>query len=360
MNPVRSATKHAQLTRTLEELLRTLQPGDRFPSQTELMRQYGVSDRTVLRSLDDLTREGRLIRRRGAGTFVAAPSSGIHPTTAVEGLVAALVVSGDPTPFYRHCLDRLSLLAESLGFSLITPHVSGDGSEPLPLEEIPPLGFLALNYSLEPVVRALLARGQRAVVVGAPPAGVSLEASCVSGDHEHGGWLATNHLFALGHRRIAFLRSSGEALLPRTERWRGHLRALHEANSRGSSVNSQRISADQFELWRNHPAEAAEFFSTPEAPTAVAAWNDREADLLIRVLTAAGIPVPEQVSVIGYDALPEFQDGPTPLTTVDQHVDIQLRRALQFLESDPNGVRRSMTLIVPTLVAGCTTAQPPR
>src|SRR5260370_16534081 len=67
-------TKHEELTRTLTELAQTLQPGDLFPSQTELIRRYQVSDRTVLRSLDDLTRAGWLVRRHGKRTFVTDPA----------------------------------------------------------------------------------------------------------------------------------------------------------------------------------------------------------------------------------------------------------------------------------------------
>src|SRR5688572_15004587 len=67
-------TKHEELTRTLRDLVRALPTGERLPSQTELMRRFQVSDRTVLRSLEDLRRDGWIVRRRGSGTFVADPS----------------------------------------------------------------------------------------------------------------------------------------------------------------------------------------------------------------------------------------------------------------------------------------------
>lgn len=50
--------KHEQLTAALRAMGEALRPGDRFPSQNELMRRFNVSDRTVLRSLDDLRRCG--------------------------------------------------------------------------------------------------------------------------------------------------------------------------------------------------------------------------------------------------------------------------------------------------------------
>lgn len=49
-------------------------PGRRVPSENELTRQHGVSRMTANRALRELTSEGRLVRLRGSGTFVAAPA----------------------------------------------------------------------------------------------------------------------------------------------------------------------------------------------------------------------------------------------------------------------------------------------
>jgi GntR family transcriptional regulator len=47
------------------------QPGGRLPSESELIRQYGVSRITVRQALDELEAEGRVVRRHGKGTYVA-------------------------------------------------------------------------------------------------------------------------------------------------------------------------------------------------------------------------------------------------------------------------------------------------
>ncbi|MFE9446468.1 GntR family transcriptional regulator [Streptomyces sp. NPDC006602] len=49
----------------------TLKPGDRLPSEGEMAEHYGVSRMTVRQAVGRLTDERRLVRRRGAGTFVA-------------------------------------------------------------------------------------------------------------------------------------------------------------------------------------------------------------------------------------------------------------------------------------------------
>jgi GntR family transcriptional regulator len=50
-----------------------LKPGDRFPAELDLMKQYGVARITVRRAMSELVREGLLERARAKGTFVAAP-----------------------------------------------------------------------------------------------------------------------------------------------------------------------------------------------------------------------------------------------------------------------------------------------
>src|SRR5262245_59033155 len=127
----RRRTKHAELTDTLLELVASLNPGERLPSQTELMRRYEVSDRTVLRSLEDLRRGGWIVRRRGSGTFVADPkvrlplSQGLRLSErrAVESrTVAALALTPSPSAFYQRCLELLAQAVEAAGWSLVCHH----------------------------------------------------------------------------------------------------------------------------------------------------------------------------------------------------------------------------------------------
>lgn len=59
--------------------------GDRIPTENELARQLGVSRPTVRQALDLLTREGRLVRIKGSGTFVAQPKLVHESTSFVTG-----------------------------------------------------------------------------------------------------------------------------------------------------------------------------------------------------------------------------------------------------------------------------------
>jgi GntR family transcriptional regulator len=66
-------TKQRETRERVLDLIETLSVGDSIPSERQLAGDLGVSRLTVRAALDELVREGYLLRRRGAGTFVAEP-----------------------------------------------------------------------------------------------------------------------------------------------------------------------------------------------------------------------------------------------------------------------------------------------
>jgi GntR family transcriptional regulator len=66
-------TKQRETRERVLDIIESLSPGDSIPSERQLSVDLGVSRLTVRAALDDLVREGYLVRRRGAGTFVSEP-----------------------------------------------------------------------------------------------------------------------------------------------------------------------------------------------------------------------------------------------------------------------------------------------
>jgi GntR family transcriptional regulator len=66
-------TKTSETRLRVLDLIERLEMGDAIPSERQLSADLGVSRLTVRAALDDLVREGHLVRRRGAGTFVSEP-----------------------------------------------------------------------------------------------------------------------------------------------------------------------------------------------------------------------------------------------------------------------------------------------
>lgn len=69
----RDTLKQQVVRERLETLLATMAPGEPLPSERDLARDIGVARMTLRRAIDGLVQQGRLLRRHGAGTFLAAP-----------------------------------------------------------------------------------------------------------------------------------------------------------------------------------------------------------------------------------------------------------------------------------------------
>jgi DNA-binding LacI/PurR family transcriptional regulator len=358
-------TKHSELTGLLRALVTTLQPGDRLPAQDELMRRYKVSDRTVLRSLEDLQRAGWIVRRPGSGTYVTdprdrrgdAPDANVVPQTRSR-TIAALAPHFFAASYLRLCADTLSARAERANLSLVCHANPIDDLQFI--EALQPLGFVLFSYPMASLAEQLIARGHRAVVVGSPPMGIDPTVPCVFADHEIGGHLAAQHLLGLGHRNVAFAFDS-QMRYPHPEhpRWRGHQQALQEVRNTGERVSDTVIDAEMLAAWREDASLAAAYFRRPDAPTGVAVWNDGAAIVLLGILHRGGLRVPEDISVIGFDALPEGADSIPPLTTVDQHVDWQMQTVVRLLTRATPPPAQAVTAI-PKLIVRSSCGPPPR
>ena len=143
--------------------------------------------------------------------------------------------------------------------------------------------------------------------------------SSVIVDNEVGARLAIEHLHRLGHREIAFIRGP-KGLGDSVPRWRG-VKKFAEAN--GIVLDPERI-VDLPES--QHPMSGFEaglvltkrLLERGQRFTALMAFDDMSAFGAIRALSAAGIQVPEQCSVIGFDDVAPSSIATPALTTIRQ------------------------------------------
>jgi len=155
------------------------------------------------------------------------------------------------------------------------------------------------------------------VIVGRDLTGRKISSLFV--DNEAGGALALRHLSGLGHRKIAVIRGP-EELFDSEPRWAGVKRAAEEAEI---EIDSRLV----FQLPNlTDPASgfegglefARQILATRRAFTAVLAFDDLTALGVVRGLTEAGLKVPEDCSVVGFDdVLPAIVSTPG-ITTIHQ------------------------------------------
>jgi LacI family transcriptional regulator len=151
---------------------------------------------------------------------------------------------------------------------------------------------------------------------------------CVGTDNYAGGYLAARHLIDLGHRDIAYLGDLFVDLYEFNtsyERFTGFKRAMNEY---GMSVPEAYIRLG-FHDYQIAKEQAAELFALPKPPSAVFAMSDNQAFGCLAAAREAGLRVPQDVSVIGYDDLEVSLH--VNLTSVRQHLELSGRVALEYV-----------------------------
>lgn len=134
---------------------------------------------------------------------------------------------------------------------------------------------------------------------------------CIVMDEQQGGRLATQHLLDLGHRRIALLRRTPSSALSR-ERFVGYQQALATAGIAFDPHLVLECAAGQ-----TAGAQAMQqLLALADPPTAVFTHNDVLAMGALYTIRQAGLTVPHDISVVGYDDITSAAYLSPPLTTV--------------------------------------------
>jgi DNA-binding LacI/PurR family transcriptional regulator len=363
----RTAAKRQRVAADLRDLVQSLSPGDRLPSTFHLEERFGVATGTIEAAVRDLRAAGLVETRPGSGTYVSArspqPPGNVtaSPDAGIPGVGTIAVFAGSTTPFYRDCVRRIVAISSQQNLAVecrFTDH-------PMTLEDLSrfeerrPAGFLIIGNESAWIAEAAQERGWPVVVIGEPQIGEVPRVPSVYSDAEQGGYLATRRLLDLGHRRVAYLNRMSDAVLHSKRRWQGHERALREAGLSLEEAERNGIDSARLEAWKLNPADAQGWFARSDAPTGVVAWSDPAAAMLLSVLRRAGVRVPEEVSLVGYDNLPEGEYAFPALDTVDQHLDVLIRHALLLLSLPVPQPTVSTALVAPTLVCR-ESAGPPR
>ena len=189
--------------------------------------------------------------------------------------------------------------------------------------------------------------------------------SAIGVDNRAGAKLAAEHLLAFGHRRFGILalhfaegstgpvtaaRAQGATYSGTRDRLTGYLEALSHAGIDAGSVPI-------YETGNDVPTVHASLnymFDRPQPPTALLAMSDRIAMIAIDWLKERGLSVPGDVSIIGFDGVPESARCEPPLTTIAQPIIEMGRRAARAILDPSDALRRQelpFELIVRTSAA---------
>ncbi|MEM9033359.1 MAG: LacI family DNA-binding transcriptional regulator [Actinomycetota bacterium] len=147
------------------------------------------------------------------------------------------------------------------------------------------------------------------VLIGRHP--TRRDVNVVDIDDVGGARLAVDHLVGLGHRRIATI--TGNMARPdAAARYQGYVAALE---AHGIALDERLVAAGTY---TPSSGVAAMVRLLKHRPTAVFAANDQMAHGAYEAIEIAGLRIPEDVSVVGFDGFSSFSEPDPPLTTVRQ------------------------------------------
>lgn len=196
-----------------------------------------------------------------------------------------------------------------------------------------------------PHVAALAAKAIPHVLLSRRPAGY--QGHFVGTDNLRGARMAIAHLVDLGHRRIAHL-SRADTVSSAVERINGYRRELKE---RGIAFAADLIVAGPPTVDGGREAIASLLALKPR-PSAIFAYSDLQAIGLLLGLREAGLRVPEDDSIVGFDGIELANYVSPPLTTIAQDIPKIGALGAEMLMAQLNGdpPRRRSRLLPPALL----------
>jgi DNA-binding LacI/PurR family transcriptional regulator len=308
--------------------------GEQIPTEAQLQDQFKTSRITVSRAVCDLARDGFLVRRRGAGSFVS-------PARTAARQPVAMLVPGEFGGIFVPMCGTITRELEAVGSHLtISSLERGDAASILRRAEDAlrryrdsgVRGLFLVPFELPPdqmwlneqIADTLSAGGLSVVLLDRDICGHPQRSrfDLVGSANHDCAYRLTTHLARLGRRRIAFVAGTLTASTT-TARLAGYRDALAEA---GLPPRTGEVLRFPYDMLENLTAQ----LRTSKADAYVCN-NDHMAVHVMRDLLALGRRVPEDVAVVGIDDVDYAALVPVPLTTMRQPLEHIARGAARLL-----------------------------
>ena len=329
------------------------------PTSRDIAEIAGVSQATVSRALRNSplvrqeTRERIQEIARELNYFVNRNAASLR-THQSNTLALLLFDESDETDtqmnlFFWSMLDNITQAAARLGYDVLVSlqqqtddwHIEYQASHRAD-------GLILLGYGdyaeYREKLAALAAANTRFIIWG--PIVKDQPGHSFGCDNESGGYQATRHLLGLGRKDIAYLGRKASYSPEHAARYKGYSRALSEA---GLVPNEQlRVKADNSETQGYRAAR--QLLDSGQTFDAIFASTDLIAIGAMRALQDAGLHVPDDVSVVGFDDMPLAAHVTPALTTVQQNAQMAGEGLVEGIVGLIKGEPVESKLMAPRLV----------
>jgi len=286
----------------------------------DIAKRAGVSAGTVSRAL---SRPEKVLPATRQRIEQAAATLGYVPNVAARTLKTQrsgkilVTVPDIANPFFAQILQGAEEAAQAADYAVLlgdTQHMverEERYAQMLPRNEAD--GLIVLGHRLPPTAREIVRHlGANAPVVNGCEFDPALGIPSVHIDNAAAARTAMDHLYGLGHERIAVIGGPPENPLHQ-QRLEG-VRAAAKARSRLRQLN---LVAGDFSVESGYAA-AKQLLSQEPRPSAAFCFSDQMALGVLAACREQGIRVPEDFSIVGFDDLASSRYLSPPLTTVSQ------------------------------------------
>jgi DNA-binding LacI/PurR family transcriptional regulator len=329
------------------------------PTMEDVAARAGVS-----RALVSLVMRNspKVSEHRRRAVLQAAKDLGYQPHIMARSLasrtsnIVGVMVSDLRNAFFADVVEGMDAAAQDAGLELILNTGRRSAArERTALESLlsfRPGGIILLSPVLP--VAAIRDASDKCPVVLVSRSSTIADIDTVNDDGEIGAALAVDHLVSLGHRRIVHL--DGGGAFTSAARRRGYRDAMERNGLEPMIIGSEHTDSAGITAVQ----KLLNLFSRDNFPTALVCGNDFNAVGAMSALEEAGLSVPHDVSVVGYDNTSLAALRHVSLTTIDQPRIQMGRLAIEALierlrDGRTEPVRRRLQ---PSLVVRATTAAP--
>ncbi|WP_413375009.1 GntR family transcriptional regulator [Paenibacillus taichungensis] len=344
-----------------------MKPGDRIPTEKELMDQFNVSKITVVNALTGLANEKLIARVPGKGSFVAEETDAVitvfseSPTTMRRGLSTGLIGIIMPTIHDYFAIRLIEGIEQTLnqeGYRSMIMLTNGKiEKEKDAIKELKALGAEGLlifpvdegNYNEE--ILGMKLSGFPFLLIDRYLPGV--ETHYIAADGRLGVRMAVEHLWDLGHRDIAICSDSPLQTVTVQERIDGYIEALKD---KGALINPAHMITDFKPLSVLKDAESHPLYRyiSNKMVTAYISLNGRLGVQIYQMAKQAGLRIPEDVSIVSFDDPTSIVEEFSIFTHVKQFESEMGSRAagqlVEVIRSSGDTIGFSKILIQPELV----------
>ncbi len=305
----------------------------------DVARLAGVSESTVSRVLTEAETPVSISRETRQRVLAAAEELAYQPHPFARALrgkgtnLLGVIIREIDDPFFAQLIEVIGNEAKEKGYDLMLGYAKSDPAEALALSEILDLrhsdGLLLLGDLKEsPQDQTFLNKiAQHTQIVSVCRGNLELPGSMpsVAVDNRKGALMAMEYLYGLGHQRIACLAAGRVGdFLQRIDAYWEFMR------SRFGEIRKEYLLEEE-NSYEGGARATRRVLSLGSPPTAIFAADDTMAIGALSAAQDLGYAVPGDVSIIGFDDIPEANYFDPPLTTIRQNFNAMGRQSVEYL-----------------------------